>query len=69
MECKIEEQVPSLKAGVWVGWAKSGMGLGVEVLRKVHCKAVQDAVPTHDAMIVSSGTGTAGPMMGTMHSP
>ena len=24
---------------------------------------------THDAMIASSGTGTAGPLMGTTHSP
>ena len=34
----------------------------------MHCNAAQDAVPTHDAMIASSGTGTAGPLMGTMHS-
>ena len=32
------------------------------------CIAVQNAVSTHDAMIASSGTGTAGPLMGTMHS-
>ena len=37
--------------------------------QQVHCKAAQNAVPTHDAMIASSGTGTAGPLMGTMHSP
>ena len=37
--------------------------------KQVHCKAAQDAVPTHDAMIASFGTGTAGPLMGTMHSP
>ena len=37
--------------------------------KQVHCKAAQNAVPTHDAMIASSGTGTAGPLMGTMHSP
>ena len=36
--------------------------------KQVHCNAAQDAVPTHDAMIASSGTGTAGPLMGTMHS-
>ena len=37
--------------------------------KQMHCNAAQDAVPTHDAMIASSGTGTAGPLMGTMHSP
>ena len=37
--------------------------------KQVHCNAAQNAVPTHDAMIASSGTGTAGPLMGTMHSP
>ena len=37
--------------------------------KQVHCEAAQNAVPTHDAMIASSGTGTAGPLMGTMHSP
>ena len=37
--------------------------------QQVHCNAAQNAVPTHDAMIASSGTGTAGPLMGTMHSP
>ena len=37
--------------------------------KQVHCNAVPNAVPMHDAMIVSSGTGTAGPLMGTMHSP
>ena len=35
----------------------------------MHCNALQDAVPMHDAMIMSFGTGTAGPLMGTMHSP
>ena len=34
----------------------------------MHCNALQDAVPMHDAMIASSGTGTAGPLMGTMYS-
>ena len=37
--------------------------------KQVHCNAAQNAVPTHDAMIASSGTGTAGPLMGTMHGP
>ena len=37
--------------------------------KQVYCNAVQNAVRTHDAMIASSGTGTAGPLMGTMHSP
>ena len=37
--------------------------------KQVHCKAAQDAAPTHDATIASSGTGTAGPLMGTTHSP
>ena len=37
--------------------------------KQVHCNAAQNTVPTHDAMIASSGTGTAGPLMGTMHSP
>ena len=37
--------------------------------QQVHCNAAQNAVPMHDAMIASSGTGTAGPLMGTMHSP
>ena len=37
--------------------------------QQVHCKAAQDAALTHDAMIASSGTGTAGPLMGAMHSP
>ena len=37
--------------------------------KQVQCNAVQNAVPTHDAMIASSGTGTAGPLMGTTHSP
>ena len=36
--------------------------------KQVHCNAAQNTVPTHDAMIASSGTGTAGPLMGTMHS-
>ena len=37
--------------------------------KQVQCKAVQNAVQVHDAMIVSCSTGTAGPMMGTMHNP
>ena len=36
--------------------------------KQVHCKAAQNAVPMHGARIASSGTGTAGPLMGTMHS-
>ena len=36
--------------------------------KQVHCKAARNAVSTHDATIASSGTGTAGPLMGTMHS-
>ena len=36
--------------------------------KQVHCKAAQNAVLMHDAMIASSGTGTAGPLMETMHS-
>ena len=34
----------------------------------MHCNAAQNAVLTHEAMITSSGTGTAGPLMGTMYS-
>ena len=36
--------------------------------KQVRCNAAQNAVPMHDAMIASSGTGTAGPLMRTMHS-
>ena len=37
--------------------------------KQLYCNAVQNAVPMHDAMITSSGTGTAGPLMETMQSP
>ena len=36
---------------------------------QVQCSAVQNAVLMHATRIASSGTGTAGPLMGTMHSP
>ena len=35
MDCGFEKQVPSPKAGVWMRWAESGMGLGAEALMRM----------------------------------
>ena len=57
-------------------WGKSAMhgvlvhqSRGPNNPKQLRCEAVPSAVPTHDATIASSGTGTAGPLMGAMHSP